>query len=227
VTAVRFVVDSLTTINPEWRRIILAVILASSFQVLSTQIFNFLQNLLLFYQNPLLEGIAYAVGTVLLTLVQVGSVFTPAIFGFWASLSWPGKHFLGYTALGLSAGVLNIVGGLGLNLLWGALSLPTGGSYPWLSGFEAIQGQWPYYTVVYLVGPAAVFTSAALFGDLAKWEAPPLKREALGLTYRLLDYFFKPNKEPNKILVRIIQTLQATLPLVLSALFSSFVLPKP
>jgi len=142
-----------TAISPaiDWKRIGIAVLLSGSIQILSGWLFvlltPYVNNIIDDMQHGLLRGAVFTVSTIATTFLQVGSVFSPLVFGFWASLGWPGRHLLGYVFLGLSAGLLNIIGVLGLGLAG---------------------DQWEEVFVISFVGPALVFISGALFGDWVK-----------------------------------------------------------
>lgn len=207
-SAIRSVVDSATTEKAEWRRIVLAVLLSGSIQVLSNQMLELLRLVSSHVpQNAVLSGVAFALVTIITTLLRVGSVFSPLVFGFWASLSWPGKHLPSYTFLGLLAGFVTMTGTIIVDLL----------GTNWQS--------WQWYLIVTCIGPAWMFVTGALLGDLVKWSKFSQRERELGLTYWLLDRL-TGGKGPSKLLIQSTQIFQATLPSILASLFSWYILGK-
>lgn len=152
------------------------VLLCGLIQASSTLLLQVLKS------NPLLTHgpayVAYWVWMVLLaldlpleTIFQAGSVFTPFVFGFWTSLRlWPEKPKTFYGVLGLSAGAVNgtvtIAGDLLGGLIVGA-SASGGALSAWLTVDQAIAA-WPFLLVLSVIGPALMFFSGALFGDMAR-----------------------------------------------------------
>ena len=174
-----------------------AVLLSASIQVLAVHMWNFV-NLLPTHQNEYLQGGTFAITAIVEAILNVGSVFSPLVFGFWASLAWPGKHLPGYTLLGLLAGLLTITGQLGLDLLGGSLGLPTDSPtyYTCKSGFDEVPWQW--ISIVSFIGPASMFVTSALFGDLAKQKRLPQRERESGLAPRLLGHLSRRGKALNR-----------------------------
>lgn len=154
----------------------LLVLLCGSIQALSTLLLQVLKSDPLLTHGP--AYVAYWVWMILLaldlpleTIFQVGSVFTPFVFGFWTSLRlWSGRPTWFYAVLGLSAGVVNgmvtIVGDLLGGLIVGA-STGTGTFSAWFTVDQAITAL-PFIFTLSVIGPALMFLSGALFGNMAR-----------------------------------------------------------
>lgn len=219
-SAIGSVIDSLIAKETARRRILLAVLLSGATQVLGVQIWNFV-SFLSPDQNTFLQGGTFAIKEIVEAILQVSTVFSPLVFGFWASLAWPGKHLPGYTLLGLLAGLLTLTGQLGLDLLGGSLGLPTVWPYTWKSGLDIVE--WPFIFTVSFIGPASMFVTGMLFGDLAKRKRLPHRGKEREPAYRLLDSLSRPGKAPNKVLMGCVQILGAATPAILGSLVSQLV----
>lgn len=230
-TAASSVVRSFTTRKTEWRRIVFAVLLSALVQVLSVQAMNFIHLLVAAHENGYLGGALFAITTIVETILKVASVFAPLVFGLWASLGWPGKHVLGYTLLGLLTGSLTMAGQVGLDLLGGSVGfLPTTPSwlYTWKLGLADISDiGWEWILIVSLIGPASMFVTGALLGDLAKLSKSPEKSRVWGFPYaqlgRLPGYLSRRGKTPNKALINFGKMLWVATPTILGSSVSALV----
>lgn len=224
--AARSVIESFTAKQTERKRIIFAVLLSASIQVLSIQIWNFV-NLIPVDQNEYVQGGTFAITTIVKTVLNVASVFTPLVFGLWASLGWPGRHVWGYTLLGLSAGLLTYTGQVGLDVLGGSVGLPTDSPilYTWKAGFDEVRWQWTF--IVSLIGPASMFVTGALLGDLTKRDEFTQRDRERGFLAKLLVRLpGRPSgssRVPSKVLVRCAQLLGVAMPIIFNSVVSALV----
>jgi hypothetical protein len=141
-----------------------------------------------------------AVGTILETIFQVGSVFTPFVFGFWISFSLrPGKSMWFYTILGLLAGLVNMTLTIAGDLFFGVIvGFQTDlNQYPWLT-IDILKGRGLFYLVWSLIGPTSMFLSGALFGDMTR------SPKQLRLTGTIFSRLFKHKTKWNSILVKFV-----------------------
>jgi hypothetical protein len=224
--AARLVIESFTAKQTERKRIIFAVLLSAFVQILSVQIWNFL-NLIPVDHNDYVHGGTFAITTIVETVLKVASVFAPLVCGLWASLGWPGKHVWGYTLLGLLAGLLTYTGQVGLDVLGGLVGLPTDSpiSYTWKAGFDEVRWQWTF--IVSLIGPASMFVTGALLGDLTKRDELTQRDRERGfmakLLLRLSGHPSESSGVSNKVLIRCAQVLGVAMPVILNSVVSALV----
>jgi len=212
------VIDSLTTTKPERNLIWLSVILASLFAIFGFQLANLL-NTGLNTLHPLhpLKGYVHGLvwwGRILVAYCASLVFIFPFIFGFRASLAWPGRRdlrrLITYSLLSILVGLLFYSGSATLYLLEGYET--------WKVRVNGLQ----HTAVTEFVDPAALFASGALLADSLK-PKQLFQREERGTAYRLLSKITRRSKEPNPLVTALIDTvpaiIAALIPIVAEAIW--------
>jgi hypothetical protein len=147
------------------KRMAAAVSLAVAIPVLSNQVLHLIALIPhIFSDNAFLIGAAWVVIGLITTLGEISWYFFPLALGFWAALSWPGRHRLTYAVLGLLVGLLTMSAELLLELFGGSIGAPTvwfndmfgDPHYDWLAQVSHIN--WPWSIITLFVPASALFT---------------------------------------------------------------------